>query len=238
MKQALPILVILALAGCQGLQPPGKETLKRIDTELENAAQVAPKPAQPEAVANALIPPLRVELPSDAGKPLEPRFDLLVNNAPATQVFMSIVSGTRYSMLIHPEVTGGISVNLKDVTVLEALEAIRELYGYEYRVEGARIYVHPLTMQTRVFQVSYLAGTRKGRSELRVSASTAISGSAATPSAGTPADPNASQTGQSLVESAEVKTTVAMDFWEELAKSVALIVGNGGGRSVVVSPHT
>jgi MSHA biogenesis protein MshL len=236
MRKILLGLAVLALAGCQGLQPPGKETLRRIDAELEAAAQPGAKPPQPEAVSSALLPPLRVDLPPDSGKPLEPKFDLVVNNAPAAQVFMSIVSGTRYSMLVHPEVTGGISVNLKDVTVLEALEAIRELYGYEYRVDGPRIYMHPLTMQTRVFQVSYLTGSRKGRSELRVTASTAISGSSTAP--GMPADPVAAQSGQALVESAEVKTSVATDFWDEVAKSVALIVGTGGGRSVVVSPQT
>jgi MSHA biogenesis protein MshL len=55
---------------------------------------------------------------------LEPRFDLVVNNAPATQVLMGIVNGTRYSMLLHPDMTGNVSVNLKDVTVFEALDAL------------------------------------------------------------------------------------------------------------------
>ena len=38
-----------------------------------------------------------------------------------------------------------MSVNLKDVTVLEALDTLRELYGYEYRVQGNRITVQPVT---------------------------------------------------------------------------------------------
>ena len=80
-------------------------------------------------------------MPKAAGKPAEPRFDLVVNGAPAQQVFMSIVSGTRYSMVVNPGVGGRLSLNLKDVTVREALEAIREVYGYEFRVDGTRIYV-------------------------------------------------------------------------------------------------
>ena len=36
-------------------------------------------------------------------------------------------------MLVHPDVTGTISVNLKDVTVFEALDAVRELYGYDFK---------------------------------------------------------------------------------------------------------
>ena len=63
-------------------------------------------------------------------------------------------------MLVHPDVNGNISANLKDVTCLRALDAIRELYGYEYKLEGTRIYVKPSTMQTRVFQINYLASIR------------------------------------------------------------------------------
>ena len=73
------------------------------------------------------------------GTPVDPKFDLVVNNVPVNQVLMAIVSGTRYSMLVHPEAKEPVSLNLKDITVQDALDAIRELYGYEYRVQGTRI---------------------------------------------------------------------------------------------------
>ena len=101
-------------------------------------------------------------MPKPDSKSLDTKFDLAVNNTPANQVFMAIVSGTRYSMLVHPDVSGNISLNLKDVTVFDALEAIREMYGYDYKVDGTRIYIQPLTLQTRIFQVNYLTGERDG----------------------------------------------------------------------------
>ena len=103
------------------------------------------------------------------GSRLEERFNLTFNNVPANQFFMAIVSGTRYNMLVHPDVVGTISANLKDVTLFEALDAIRELYGYDYKVDGTRIVIKPLTLQTSVFQVNYLTGSRKGASDTRVS---------------------------------------------------------------------
>jgi MSHA biogenesis protein MshL len=63
------------------------------------------------------------------------RFDLSVNNAPAAQVFMQIGNGTPYSMLVTPEVAGNVSVTLKNVTVIEALESLRDLLG-RLPVEG------------------------------------------------------------------------------------------------------
>ncbi len=71
-------------------------------------------------------------------------------------------------MLLNPDVSGNISLNLKDVTVFDALEAIREMYGYDYKIDGNRIYIQPLTLQTRIFQVNYLTGQRDGESSLRV----------------------------------------------------------------------
>jgi MSHA biogenesis protein MshL len=123
-----------------------------------------------EAAEQSLLMPLTVEMPRQENS--EARFDLSVVNAPAAQVFMAIVSGTRYNMLVGPEVAGNITVNLKDVTVKEALESIRELYGYDFH-PGNRIAISR-TLQTRVFQVNYLATA--GRYHLAVTSS-AIAGS-------------------------------------------------------------
>ena len=75
---------------------------------------------------------------------------------------------------------GNVSANLKDVTLFEALDAVREMYGYDYKVEGTRISIRPLTMQTRMFQVNYLTGNRKGSSNLRVSSTSVNSAGTST----------------------------------------------------------
>jgi MSHA biogenesis protein MshL len=158
----------LALGGCEAPALREDSVLARINADLAEAAQEKPKAAPPPAVSEALLPPLTVEVPA-AAKPAESRFDLSVNNAPANQVFMAIVSGTRYSMLVHPDITEPVTITLKDVTLFEALDAMREVYGYEWKLDGTRIYVMPVSIQTRMFQVNYLAGRRVGRADVRVS---------------------------------------------------------------------
>jgi len=175
-------------------------------------------------------------MPSVAGVDLEPRFDLNVSNAPAAQVFMSIVSGTRYSILLHPEVSGVISVSLKDVTVEEALSAIREQYGYDYRAEGTRIYVQPAGLQTRVFQVNYLPGQRRGTTEVRVS-----SGAVTDTAQGAATSPGAApttSTSSRAQETSRVTTQQQADFWPDLRSALLAIVGTGEGRSVIVTPQS
>jgi len=154
---------LLLLAGCAASKGINK-TREAISQELNQAVQASAQPGKPDAVSEALLPPLSAVMPRVDSKPLEARFDLAVNNTPAAQVFMAIVIGTRYSMLLHPDVAGNISLSLKDVTVFEALEAVREMYGYDYKVDGTRIFVQPLTLQTRIFQVNYLTGNRAGTS--------------------------------------------------------------------------
>ena len=228
-------LLLSMLAGCA---TPGSksQTADAIQREMNQAVQDSAQPSKPDAVSSALLPPLSAVMPNVGIKLLETKFDLTVDNTPVNQVFMAIVSGTRYSMLPHPEVGGNISLNLKDVTVLEALEAIREIYGYEYKMDGTRIYIQPISLQTRIFQVNYLTGLREGTSSLRVT-SGSVSDNSTGSSTGTTTTPATTAGGTSRgVESSKVVMTSSADFWDELSKSLLAIVGNEKGRSVVVSP--
>ena len=253
------ILSAFILAGCAQEPVRTNQISSQITGGLEQGAQRA-KPRESDAVNRALLPPLRMELPQAQGKPIEGRFDLNVNNAPAREVFLSIVSGTRYSMLVHPDVTGSISVNLKDVTLREALDAIREIYGYEYKIEGSRVYIQPAGLQTRVFQVNYLIGARQGRSDMRVTAgSSGITTSATTAGSATAlqqtltttqAAPAGVQGPPSLTPNAvgalggiqndatRMSTVQTTDFWAEVEYAIHTIVGTGGGRNIVISPQS
>ncbi len=225
-------LGVLLLAGC-ATSNSRNQTADSIQHEMDQAAQDR-KPSKSEAVNNALLPPLAVGMPKVDSKSLDTKFDLTVNNTPASQVFMSIVSGTRYSMLLHSDVSGNISLNLKDVTVFEALEAIREMYGYDYKIDSTRIYIQPLTLQTRIFQVSYLTGQRNGASSLRV-ISGSVSDAPGGTSGGATSTPTTGSVGRSQ-ETSKVTMSSKSDFWDELEKSLDAIVGKEKGRSVVVSP--
>lgn len=234
MKYAAIAVALAMISGC-AVPPPTKGVLPEIASELSSAAERKP-PARPEALDRALLPPVQMGMPSIAGVDLEPRFDLNVSNAPAAQVFMSIVSGTRYSILLHPEVSGVISVSLKDVTVEEALSAIREQYGYDYRAEGTRIYVQPAGLQTRIFQVNYLPGQRRGTTDVRVS-SGAVTDTAQGAATSPGAAPTTTTSSRGL-ETSRVTTQQQADLWADLRTALLAIVGTGEGRSVIVTPQS
>jgi MSHA biogenesis protein MshL len=120
MKQALGILALLFLSACATGGNAKNTAANKINQEMDTAV-ASREAAKPEAVDQALLPPLAVAPAQTDNKPLESKFDLAVNNTPAKHVFMAIVSGTRYSVLVHPDVSGSISLTLKDVTVFDAL---------------------------------------------------------------------------------------------------------------------
>jgi MSHA biogenesis protein MshL len=151
-------------------------------------------------------------------------------------------------MLLNPGVGGTITVNLKDVTVHEALDSLRELYGYDYRFDGTRIFVQPAGLQTKIYRVNYLLGQRRGSSDLRVqSGSLADSAAAATPPSPAsssqptpiPGGAGAQATGTTRsIDSTRVTTSIVNDFWGDLRSALTAIVGSGDGRRVVVSPQS
>ncbi|HVY07058.1 MAG TPA: pilus (MSHA type) biogenesis protein MshL [Burkholderiales bacterium] len=238
--RTLPTLILTGLlsACATSTTTPTGTTYESAKKEMAKAANAPQTATQADDVGKALLPPLTVEMPKVDGRPIEPRFDLAVNNAPAGQVFMAIVSGTRYSMVVHPGVKDAISVNLRDVTVFEALDTIREVYGYEYKVQGNRILIEPLTLQTRVYQVNYLMSQRKGKTEVRVTSGAISDSSSNTAGAPVPA-PATNGTGVSTtsLESSRISTTSNNDFWAEIEAALRAIVGKEGGRNVVMSPQ-
>jgi len=234
----VPLWLLAMSVGCtQQKAGPMPTHFEDALSQLDKAAASKPGAKQPEAVSQALLPPLVVEMPKAEEKLAEGRFDLSVNNAPAAEVFMAIAAGSPYSMIVHPGVSEKLSVKLKDVTVFEALDALREMYGYEYKMSGKRIFIQPLTLQTRVFLVNYLYNTRKGKSELRVaSSSPSDSPTTAQPNPAVLTAPQAPVI-QGLA-SAKVETNSDVNFWSDLGNALRAIVGTAEGRSMIMNAES
>lgn len=239
------LLSLLVSACAQNRMAPGT-TFDRIDQDLKDALASSPKSKKNDALNQAMLPPLQMDAPAAAVP--EPRFDLSVNSAPAAQVFTALAAGSKYSMLVPPEVTGNVTLSLKSVTVREALEAMRDLYGYEFNIKGNRVFIHPNTMQTRMFQINYLASQRRGQTDVRVTSSSLSvatnnsSGQNQTGTSGQSSSGNNQQQGQSSgqsttsVDSSRVQTRSDSDFWKELNTALAAIIGTSDGRAVIINP--
>ena len=231
-RRMLVAALAMLLVGCQSVSPGWSDSVSAsVDDSLSQARSGKDGKTVPTDVSRALLPPIEIALPQGGVVPLEPRFDLTVHNAPARQVFMGLVEGTPYSMILPQDVRGTISLSLKEVTVPEALGAIRDVYGYEYRREGNRFFILGNDMQTRIFPVNYLNLSRKGTSDTRVSASGLNTSGGTTGGTGTTSTSTSSGSG------VQIQTQTQADFWKDLTTALVAIVGAEGGRKVIVNPQ-
>ncbi len=261
MRRFLIPCLVPAFFGCSVPMLPQDRTVQnRITTEMQQAATPRPRaePAAglPSSVSSSLLPPLRPGTPRVSSRQLEQRFDLKVTDAPIGQVLLAIVQDTPYSVLLSPksqppiQVTAGqvspaggvsevLTVNLKDVTVFEALDAIREMYGYEYTVDGNRIYVQPPDMRTKLYQVNYILGQRRGVSDVQVvggaspSSSGSSGGGSTGGSTGTSGSTSGSSTGGSYssVQTSGLSSISKSDIWGEMEDAVRTVLGCQIARS-------
>jgi len=238
----------LLLSACQTLPEKETPTMPSIQQALESARPGAYEAAAepPPEVQQALLPPAASTL--SRIKPRVPTFDVSVNEAPARQFFMSLVDGTADNVVVHPEVSGTLTLDLKNVTTEEVMATVRDVYGYEYRYSHGVYQVYPARMRSQVFKVNYLDIQRQGGSRTRVSSgqvSQNTGGGAGLNNdnnqnsgaydSGANADRNGNG-GSSSFSGAQVTTRTDADFWADLETSLKMIIGEEEGRKVVTNP--
>lgn len=223
--------LVLLLAGCASQGTPPRGTLDEIHAALRDdssAARAPQKSTPPAAVSDALLPAIQLNIPGTDLAASEPRFDVKVRNAGARDFFLSLVEGTPYNMMVHPDVSGRISLDVKNVTVPAVMEMVRDTYGYDFERRGDYFQVLPNVLQTRIFHVNYLDIKRTGTSKISAGA-TQISRSGGTSSDGT------SSSTTSTSETSMITTDSQSHFWPALENTLRMIVGTEAGRSVSVN---
>ncbi len=242
----------LLLSGC--ISPPDKPPLsEQVFAEAERS-----EPQQnpvPDYIQDALLK--NAQQTSRSSNTSE-RFDIAVQNMPAQAFFMGLMSDADINVVTHPEVSGNISLELTDVTVDEVLNVVRDVYGFEYRVNGRIYTIYPRKLRTEVFPINYIDVTRVGVSDTSVSIGeiTSNSGrSGATGSGGggsnTSSTHNANLLGMGETENSSrrsgsqgigpgsrVQTLNRTNFWQTVETTVKSIVGaTEEGRTVMVNPQ-
>lgn len=173
----------------------------------------------------------------------EERFDISVNQVPARDFFIGLVADSGVNVVTHPEVNGVLSLDLKNVTLKNVLDVTRDVYGYEYKVNGGIYSIYPRKMRTEIFEINYIDVEREGKTDTRVSIGASESSGGNNQSGSSPSQSNGKQTGgasaqQGDVSGSRVSTTNKTHFWGDLKLTLSAIVGGeADGRNVVVNPQ-
>ncbi|MBU3005071.1 pilus (MSHA type) biogenesis protein MshL [Paraglaciecola arctica] len=249
-NKLLLISLMVAICSCQSTQKkaPVSHSLDSAIAEYENETNAAPQrqplESVPDEINQALLPK-----PSDSSSQLfgESKYDINAQKVDAAAFFSSIVKDTPFSVAIHPEVTGEISLDLKQVALEEVFDLVSEIYGYEIERKRNIYRIYPSGMRTETFAINYLLMTRDGSTQ------TSITSGGVTQDSGNNNSNNNSQNGYTGNSSnsgssssygtntnsngTNISTRTETDFWTELLETLESMIGEGDGKSVMVTPQ-
>ncbi|MBF0147319.1 MAG: secretin N-terminal domain-containing protein [Magnetococcales bacterium] len=150
----------------------------------------------------------------------EPRFNIQVEAAPVREFFSGLVKDTPYNVLVHPGISGVITLDLKNVTVPEVVEVACNLYDFSCSRNEIGFQVFPQEVQLRQFRLYYPNIYRQGTSSTQVS-----SGQGSTSTTTSSSDKGSTEKQSESVSGFGVKTGYKADFWAELTNTLCALVG-------------
>jgi len=237
----------LAVAGCTTYRHPepvqAKDALKQAMSEQ---SPTAPLTSLPPSVQSELLQLNRPQQPMTIP---EKRMRIAAHDVDAVEFFGSLFKGSRYSVAVHPGVAGVISVELKDVTLQEALATVGDMYGFDVQRKGNVFHVYPAGLRTETIPVNYLMMARRGISRTSVSTGgvtandnnngnnnnfdNGLNNSGNNNSQGNTAsgDNNTNSNGT------RIETDSNNDYWTDLRDALQTLIGTGEGRAVITSPQ-
>ncbi|RWT79685.1 pilus (MSHA type) biogenesis protein MshL [Aeromonas caviae] len=237
----------LAVAGCTTYRHPepvqAKDALKQAMSEQ---SPTAPLTSLPPSVQSELLQLNRPQQPMTIP---EKRMRIAAHDVDAVEFFGSLFKGSRYSVAVHPGVAGVISVELKDVTLQEALATVGDMYGFDVQRKGNVFHVYPAGLRTETIPVNYLMMARRGLSRTSVSTGgvtandnnngnnnnfdNGLNNSGNNNNQGNTAngDNNTNSNGT------RIETDSNNDYWTDLRDALQTLIGTGEGRAIITSPQ-
>lgn len=214
-------------------------------------AQVVRKsPSPPVAVSVAPAPPAAIPAPAAKPAPLPDaplegvertrasaaefrrparRYTLVMAGADARELFLSLARENDFNLVLSPEVSGTVTMDIKEATAEELMDEVCGMLGCRAVFGGNTVRVAPEKRVTRVFPVDYLLTGRTGSGSLMASTSTSGGGGggASGTSAGSATSTSESQSTNTVV------TEEKADFWGGLAEEIGALLSPGSGKVVV-----
>ena len=233
LKSAMAITLAMSV-GCVYTHPQPKEAQEELALSLSQAGLAD----VPDDVLNELNPdnPLDDQYSINNAN----RISIAANNVPAAEFFARIMNQSNSSVVVHPEVSGNITLNLDNVTTDEVFDAVYRMYGYYTEKRDSVYYVYPAGIHTENISINYLSMIREAETKLSIVNNTVSNSSDDSEGSSGGSSGSSGDSGDSDSESSsgtKVTTTAKSDFWTELQTVLSSLVGSAEGRLVKVNPH-
>lgn len=177
-------------------------------------------------------------------------YDVQADALDARLFFASLVADTPFSVAIHPEVTGKVTLDLKQVTLEQVFDVVSRLYGYQIERQGSIYNILPFGLQTRTYTVNYLMMSRNGLSQVSVSTGgvsqaanqqglggnqQSLQNSTASAFGGSSSNNNARTGNQN--NGTNINSSTETAFWQNLEETLTSFFEEKSERSVLIAPQ-
>jgi MSHA type pilus biogenesis protein MshL len=154
----------------------------------------------------------------EAKKVPEKLFSFFARDASIQDVLLSFSRESDLNIVIDPEVSGKVTIDLKRVTLREALDAILFPLGWTYRIDGRFIQITRPQMETRLFTLNYISTKRTGKREIYASTGGGLQTGALLGQQG------AVSTGGTRTGFSDLVSIDEMDIWVEIQRGLETII--------------
>ncbi len=207
-----------------------------------SAAREGPAPAQGDSLGGATRPAPLPDAPletvegekrsSEEFRKAVRRYTLVMAGADARELFLSLAKETDFNLVLSPEVSGTVTMDIKEATAPEIMEEACGLLGCRVELSGKMVRILPEKRLTRVFRMDYLLTGRSGSGSLTASTSTG-SGSSSSGSGTASAGGSSGSSGGESESSNSINTEEKFDLWSGILEEVQSLLSGGDGKVVV-----
>src|SRR5437870_2328208 len=104
---------------------------------------------------------------------LNATFDVNFRDAPLVPVLNTLAQYAGLNLVIDPDISSIVTIDLKNVTLIQALDAILPPRGLQYRIEGSMLRVEKIQLESRTFKFDYITTQRTLTRSITASATAA-----------------------------------------------------------------
>ena len=243
-KPIINIILSLLLMSCSSVQRYPSSNVAKVFPE--KGEQMSRKQL-PSATSVTPAPGFKIPSTSSSRYPVRHPLYVSVHEVDAREFFMGLVVDSDENMLVHPDVKGLISLELKNVSIPQVLDAVQRVYGYDYKKTDIGYVIYPATLQTKTFKIDRLDLLREGKSNTYVSSGQTgnsnqgygnqqYQNSMQQPNINQP-NGNSNSTG-TRTSGSSITTTTQTDFWVELNEALHTLISVDKEATVVINKQS
>jgi MSHA biogenesis protein MshL len=168
-------------------------------------------------------------------------FSVVVTDVPLDQLLFTLARDAKINVDVHPGLSGHVTLNAIDQTLLQILDRIAAQVPIRYHFEDQLLVVEPDQPYLRSYYIDYVNLTRSSSTENSISTQISTSGGSAVETSGGGGSGAGSSDGNN--SSTSVRSASDNQFWSDLKKNIAGMLGldsadAGTDISVIVSSET